>query len=288
MGIRSDLWPCCAGETTTGILRFAVPPRQIDRPDRLKLNLFYNSDAEALQSYDFAVNYQAKPRPHFSYSWLLVESGEADGQLDVDEEAELQITVMNDGDGDAIESVLYLFKDNDQHVQLGEGRVRIPAIPAGEQKVVYSISVRSVVKSGQRSIKFRGEEIVLQLRLEERFEQGIDNRFRASLFHTLTIPLSKPVVGAVLQQPKVSILSHEQVSADSLQLTVQVEDDNAQYIAIFRGDDKVLLRSADQLDDNGQLHCQVSLVDGLNDLKFIVHDSDDITDVASYIIGVTT
>ena len=97
------------GQPASGVLRFAVPPRQIDRPDRLSLDIYYNSDSEPLTSFDFSVTYEAQPRPHFSYSWLLVESGEADGQLDLDEEAELQVTITNDGTGDANdEHSLYL------------------------------------------------------------------------------------------------------------------------------------------------------------------------------------
>ena len=65
-----------------------------------------------------------------------------------------------------------------------------------------------------------------------------------------------------------------------MQLTLEVVDDNPEYIAIFRGDDKVLLRTADHLNEAGQLDCQIPLISGLNDIRVIVHDADEIIDLA--------
>ena len=109
-------------------------------------------------------------------------------------------------------SILYIFKDNDQHVQLGEGRVRVPAIPAGGQQMVsIPVSVRSVISSGERKIKFRGDQMVLQLRWKSA-SSGVSIIASAPACSTPCLPLGKPVVGAVLQQPKVSVVAHQQVS----------------------------------------------------------------------------
>ena len=277
------------GTTSQATLMFDVPPRMVQRLDKLSLELFYSSDVTPLESYPFDVQYVPRAAPHLSYQWVVLEGAGAgagegnanpDGQIALDEEVTLQLTVMNQGDGDSVESILYLYKDNDQHVQLGEGRIRLDPIPAGGQvQVDVPLQVRSSVTSGKRDIAFEGDHIKLQVRLEERFEQDVDQRFRASLFHSLDIPLNQQVIGGVIQQPKLTVLQQEHVD-NELQLSLQIIDDNIQYLTIFNDEDKVLLLNRDDILASESINAQIPLTEGLNNIRVIAYDQDEVSDVA--------
>jgi carboxyl-terminal processing protease len=268
------------GGQATATLRFSFPPRVYDGEERFTLGLFQKGQPESLMALPVRVQLQAQPRPRLGYSWELVEQGpETDGRLSPDESASVRIHPANHGAGAAPSTTAYVFKDNDHFVQLGEGRFVTDPIPAGGEVVLdVPITIRSSVPVGRQTRQFEGESVKLQLRVDEQFEDRIDGRYRASLFHTVEIPVDRPMAMRPVVQPEVELLDLQRLPGGKAQIRVQVEDDNLSFVSCFVGEDKVALEPASKLVD-GVFQTVIELAAGVNSVRIIATDADDVIEV---------
>ena len=60
-----------------------------------------------------------------------------------------------------------------------------------------------------------------------------------------------------------------------LQIEIQVQDDNIDFVSIFHGRDKIELYTSDMLSD-GNLKAQIPLRKGLNHVQIVARDHDNL------------
>jgi carboxyl-terminal processing protease len=261
-----------------GVLNFSVPPRAFAGEERFVLNLLSDHGGTVHASVPVTLRIQAQPRPHLSYTWVLEEPG-GNGQLDPDEQATIALTVVNDGQGPSSRLDLRVFKDNDPFVQLGDkgGKVE-PLQPGGKATIKVPLSVLKEVKQGDKTEVFSAKAIKLQVRIEERFDEQVDARFRASLFHALSVPVGtrpepKPVV-----QPSLSLIDSRR-EGNQVTLTVQAADDNLRFLTTFLNEDKIDLLPAARLAQDGRYQVTMTLTPGANAIRVVAFDNDEMDEV---------
>lgn len=265
-----------AGGSVSAALRVDVPPRLHAGEERFVLELHRNGGGEILASTAVSVTVEEKPRPHFSYRWELQDP---DGQLAVGESSTVRLTLINDGAGDSVPVNVYVFKDNDPYVQLGEGRWKLEPLKAGASTTLdVPITVLSELMRAGKPVPYAGETVKLQVRVDENFADTVDGRYRGNLFHTLTLPVGKPVAGAHVVQPAIDLLSVETMPGDHARLRVRVKDDNLRYVALFHDEDKVDLALAATLVD-GVYETTVPLKAGVNALRVLASDADEVSEL---------
>jgi hypothetical protein len=268
-----------AGNSSSeGTLRFSVPPRAYAGEERFVLKVLSDHGNTVLTSVPVTLTIQAQPRPHLSYTWELVEPS-GNGQLDPDEQAAVNLTVINDGQGASSRLDLRVFKDNDPFVQLGDKGGKIePLQPGGKATVKVPLSVLKEAKQGDKTEVFSAKVIKLQVRIEERFDDLVDSRFRASLFHALSIPVgTKPEAKPVIQ-PSVALLDSKR-DGNQVTLTVQVADDNLRFITTFLNEDKVDLMPAARLAKDGKYQVTMTLNPGANAIRVVAFDNDEMDEI---------
>ncbi|MBA3698768.1 MAG: PDZ domain-containing protein [Planctomycetes bacterium] len=261
-----------------GVLKFSVPPRAYAGEERFTLNLLSDHGGVVHTSVPVTLTVQAQPRPHLSYTWELVEPG-GNGQLDTDEQAAINLTVINDGQGPSSRLDLRVFKDNDPFVQLGDKGGKIePLQPGGKAAITVPLSVLKEAKQGDKTEIFSAKAIKLQVRIEERFDEQVDARFRASLFHSLSIPVgAKPEAKPVIQ-PSLSLIDSKR-EGNQVTLTVQVADDNLRFLTTFLNEDKVDLLPAARLAKDGKYQVTMTLTPGANAIRIVAFDNDEMDEV---------
>lgn len=264
--------------TGGGVLKFSVPPRAYAGEERFTLNLFSDHGGTVYTSVPVTLTVQAQPRPHLSYTWELTEPG-GNGQLDPDEQAAINLTVINDGQGPSSRLDLRVFKDNDPFVQLGDKGGKIdPLQPGGKATITVPLSVLKEAKQGDKTEVFSAKAIKLQVRIEERFDDQVDSRFRASLFHSLSIPVgTKPEAKPVIQ-PSLSLIDSKR-DGNQVTLTVQVGDDNLRFLTTFLNEDKVDLLPASRLAKDGKYQVSMKLAPGANAIRIVAFDNDEMDEV---------
>lgn len=264
--------------TSEGKLRFAVPPRAFAGEERFTLNLLSEHGGTVHASVPVTLKIQAQPRPHLSYTWQLDEPG-GNGQLDPDEQATVNLTVVNDGQGPSSRLDLRVFKDNDSFVQLGDKGGKIePLPPGGKATIKVPLLVQKEAKQGDKTEIFSAKAIKLQMRIEERFDEQVDARFRASLFHALSIPVgTKPEPKPVIQ-PSLSLIDSKR-DGNQVTLTVQVADDNLRFLTTFLNEDKVDLLPAARLAADGKYQVTLKLKPGANSIRVVAFDNDEMDEV---------
>ena len=260
-----------AGATKTVTLRFALPPRLHAGTERFTVELHQLSSVETLASVDISLQVQAQPRPRFGYRWELIEAAGGNGQVDLDEDVIVRLHISNDGTGAMEAARLYVIKDDDHHVQLGEGRWKLDGLAAGESIVCdVPIRVLSEVRSGQRVHTFNGDHVTLQIRGEERFDDDVDSRYRSSFYHALEIPIGAAWEAGQIRKPSVSLVSQSQ-TGNVLHLEVALADENLKYVSAFRDADKVDLRL---VSEPGTHRFAIQLEPGLNTIRVLGTDAD--------------
>jgi carboxyl-terminal processing protease len=268
-----------ANATVTGTLVFKVPPRLYSGEERFELELFHDGQIGRLASVPVRLAVQAVPRPHFSYSWQLEEHS-GDGQLNPDEAAAVQFTLRNDGTGPSAKIDLRVFKDNDPYVQLGENRIKLEPLPKdGTVTVKVPVKVLKELKRGDKSVPFSGTSIKLQVRAEERFDERVDGRFRASLFHTLVIPVNAPVNPHPVIQPQLTLAGVEREGVNKVKIEVKVVDSNLKFISLFVDDDKIDLQPAARIGADGIYAVHLALKPGVNSVRVLAIDQDDVDEI---------
>lgn len=266
------------GGSTTGTLRFAVPPRLYQGEERFSLELFRDGHREVLARTQVTLSILAKPRPHLGYSWKLIEPS-GDGAINPGEACTLAVTLVNDGAGASAPINLSLYKDNDPWVHIGGGTYRLEALaPGGTTTVEVPLTVQSELSREQRLQAYSGSSIALQLHAEERFAEDVDARYRAILYHKLTLPVGKVALGANIQEPRLDLIGVETLADSQRAITVKVTDDAPEFVALFLGEDKLDLRAADKLPD-GIYRTTVTLKPGLNTVRVVVRDRDEVGEI---------
>jgi carboxyl-terminal processing protease len=267
------------GQATTGILTFKVPPRLYAGEERFQLELYHDGQADRLASIPVRLNVQAQPRPHFSYSWQLEEPS-GDGQLNPDESAAVQLTLHNDGDGPSSKIELRVFKDNDPYVQLDANRQPLAPLPKdGTATVKINVKVLKEVKRGDKLVPFSGDSIKLQVRAEERFDDLVDGRFRATLFHTLVIPVNAQVSPHPVTQPLLTLAGVEKEADNHCKVTVKIADTNLKFVTLFLDEDKVDLVPAAKLPGDGVYVAHLALKPGANSVRVLAIDKDEVSEI---------
>jgi carboxyl-terminal processing protease len=264
--------------STTGRLRFAVPPRAYSGEERFTVRLFSDHGGEERASVPVVLKVTAQPRPHLAYTWAL-EDADGNGRLDPGEQAKVHLTVTNDGQGASSRLDLRVFKDNDPFVQLGDKGGKIgPLAPGATATVSVPLLVQPEARQGDRVEVFNAKAVKLQVRIEERFDDQVDNRFRASLFHQLSIPVGAKAEPRPLIQPSLTLVD-QQRDGNQVMLTVQVVDDNLRFLTTFLNDDKIDLLPAARLGADGRYQVKLTLKPGVNAIRVVALDNDEMDEV---------
>jgi len=262
---------------TTGTLAFDVPPRLYQGEEHFTLELHRDGHPEVLASLPVVLGINAAPRPHLAYSWKLIEPS-GNQAIDPGEDCRLAVTLINDGTGPSAAVSLSLYKDNDPWVQLGGGIFRLEGLAAGATTTVeVPVKVVTELKRDNRPQTYSGSAITLQLHAEERFADDVDARYRANLFHKLNLPVGKPVLGETIREPRLDLVGVEAKPNGERVVTVKIHDDQAEFIALFHGEDKVDLRSTTGLTE-GVYRGTVSLKPGLNSVRVVVRNHNEVVE----------
>ena len=267
-----------ANGATTGTLTFKAPPRLYTGEERFTLEVRSDHHDEMLASVPVSLQIKAQPRPVLDYSWKIEEPG-GNGQLNPDENATLVLTLRNDGDGPSSRIDLRVFKDNDPYVQLGDKGSKIEPLPKGGTFAVrIPLTVLKEVKRGDKTVPFSAEAIKLQVRAEERFDEQ-DGRFRATLFHSLSIPINAPLNPHPVIQPRLSLVSADKQAGGKAVITIKVQDQNLRFLTVFHDEDKIALVPAARMSADGVFTTTVTLKPGANNLRVLAIDEDEVDEV---------
>ena len=302
-----------AGKDVQSNLTFHVPPRLYEGEERFTLDIYADGTPTPISTLPVSVQVLGEPRgkppgavtaveqalrPHFSYSWKIAEPS-GDGKLVPGEAATVTLGLKNDGDAASSKIKLYVYKSDDPYVQLGEVRFVIDPIQPG-QEVTCQVPItvlKEVMREGKPAA-FTGDSVKLQIRAEEAFDEekdgddaGISGIYRASMYSTLTLPVNQPVKGGTVIQPLVSMESFQLLPSHQLDLRVRISDgeDALRFVALFQDEDKVDLQPGPKLAhpaDKGQdgrtysiYHAVVTLKPGLNNLRIVAANKDEVTDI---------
>ena len=303
-----------AGKDVQSSMTFHVPPRLYEGEERFTLDIYSDSNAAPIATLPVAISVLGEPRgrppgapataveqalrPHFSYSWKIAEPS-GDGKLVPGEAATVTLSLKNDGDAASNKIKLYVYKSDDPYVQLGEVRFVIDPIQPG-QEVICKVPV-TVLKEVMREGKpeaFTGDSVKLQIRAEESFDDekdgddaGISGIYRASMYSTLTLPVNQPIKGGTVIQPLITMESSQLLPNHQLDLRVRISDgeDALRFVALFQDEDKVDLQPGSKLAhpaDKGAdgrtdsiYHAVVTLKPGLNNLRVVAANKDEVTDI---------
>lgn len=290
--LRSPLWEdemlvgeIAPGATVTRSIDFAVPPRLYKGEERFTLEMMADGRREPLATVPVILQVQDQPRPHFSYAWNLMDNA----VLRPNGSADLRIVVRNEGEGPSGPVRMKVFKSDDLFLQLGdnvsvEERKRTPVLlPGGEFERIVQVSIRELVNGNA----FSAKQVKLQLRVQEDFSAGqdpdgdepeIDNRLRAGLFATITIPVGEASSGQV-HQPRLTLVSSETEADGRVAITVELRDDNPRCITTFIDEEKIDLRqvlAADIQDGVFTYRKKIILKPGPNLIRIVAQDQDDV------------
>lgn len=256
-----------AGGETVGRLDFAVPPRLHAGQERFVFELRQDGSPEPLQRLPVDVTIATAPRPHLALEWGLADAE----QLLPGTTTTVNLTIRNVGTGASAPIGVFVYKDNDPMVTLGEGVFRREGLPPGGSDTV---AVEVTLKPGAVG------EANLQILAEERFEDDVDARFRSVLAHKLSIPIAQPVAGGTVSLPLIALKDVAVAADGSATVTVQIEGSDLLFLSAFHDRDKVDLRPATAL-EAGTYRFDIDLKPGLNALRVTASRAGDIVEVLS-------
>jgi carboxyl-terminal processing protease len=266
-----------AGQTATGTLDFAVPPRAFTGDERFTLDLFQDGRKDPVASLPVRLAVRGQTRPHLGVAWKIEEpDASRDNKLDLDEAAKLVLTIENTGDAPTAELDVRVFKDNERFVELTKTRDKLPVLAAHEKRVVeVPIVVHRDITIGGKAVPFSGDGVKLQMVAAEHFDDEVDGRFRAVLSHAITIPVGTPLIAKRVVPPSLSLVGDpERSGGNRVTLRVKVEDEALRFVGCFLGDDKIDLRPASALHD-GIYTATATLKPGLNTVTVFAVDQED-------------
>ncbi|MHC5068522.1 MAG: S41 family peptidase, partial [Planctomycetota bacterium] len=117
-----------AGAEVRGTMAVELSPRAIDGEERFVVELYQDGSDEVLAQIPVSVRVAGRPLPSLSYSWAI-DGG--DQTLTLDQPDSLTLTITNNGQGDSLPLVAYLFKDDDHFVDIEAGRFVLDPIASG-------------------------------------------------------------------------------------------------------------------------------------------------------------
>ena len=267
-----------AGGETVGTFAFEVPPRSYAGEERFTLELYRDGHRDVLATVAVTVAVREKPRPHFSYAWKLIEPS-GDGSMAPGEACQLEVTLRNSGEGDSLPVNLSVYKDNDPWVSLGGGSFKLDPVAAGKS-VTVSVPVTVLTeasRAGQKE-RFANTSVALQLNAEERFPEEVDARFRANLYHKLTLPVNTPFQAQEIIQPRLELTGITARPDGSREVAVRLVDDNAAWIATFQDENKIDLQACADLKD-GVYRVTFVPKPGLNLVRVLTTDRDEVSEL---------
>jgi carboxyl-terminal processing protease len=267
-----------AQKTCTGIMTFHVPPRLYAGEERFQLELFHDGDPAPLTSIPVRLGITPQPRPHFSYSWELTTT-HGDGTLAIDEQEALKLTLRNDGEGRTAKVDLRVYKDNDPYVQLGDNHIKLDPLDQG-QSASFTVPVKllKAIKRADTQVPFTGSAIKLQVRAEELFDEPIDGRFRATLFHTLVIPVNTAVDAHAIVPPRLAITGIEPAGENQVKIAITVAGEHLRFLSLFQEDEKVDLQPASKLGPGGLYTAVIALKPGVNAVRLLATNQDEMSE----------
>ena len=260
-----------AGESRTVSLSIPVPIRALGGGEQFTLELVRDGEARPAATAAVALSIRPKPRPHLSYR-LTVEEPGGDGSFDPGETATAVLVLRNDGEAESLPISLQVLKDNNPFLQLGgEVIAKLDPIPAGGQ-AERRIPLTLVRTHKERT--YDNAPVRLVLRAEEVVPEGQDPRNRSTLAHTATIPVAEPLNPVAVHPPRILL---DGVDADGT-LRLRIVDENLRYVALFQDEDKVDLRAAAALPEEGGARLyrpRIALHPGLNTIRVVAADADE-------------
>jgi len=264
---------------TMGTLAFDVPPRSYAGEERFALEIYRDGQRDVLATVPVTVAVRENPRPHFSYVWKLIEPS-GDGMMAPGEACQLEVTLRNGGEGDSLPVNLSVYKDNDPWVTLGGGSFKLDPVAAGKSvSVSVPVTVLPEVTRAGRKERFTNASVALQINAEERFPEEVDARFRANLYHKLTLPVNKPVEKAhEIIQPRLALTGITARPDGSRELAVKLVDDNGAWIATFQDENKIDLQACGDLKD-GVYRVTFVPKPGLNLVRVLTTDCDEVSEL---------
>ncbi|MFW5828851.1 MAG: S41 family peptidase, partial [Planctomycetota bacterium] len=263
------------GGERIGDLILDVPPRVYSGEEIFTVVLRQSGSPVDLGRLQVRMPITGAPRPKLDYSWEL----EADDRIAYDQQARLRMTIRNNGEGASAPLVLFVRKEDDPFLQLGAARWQLPALqPGAEESITVPLTVLSRLTIGDETRTNEAEQVSMSVHIEERFEDGTSHYLAERLNHQLELPIAKPVQGDLVRQPQV-VIEQQSVDADGLlHLGYRVLDDNPAYIAIFVGEDKVVMRqAAHEPQRDGSYMDLLPMEAGMNDVRIVVEDADHVT-----------
>jgi carboxyl-terminal processing protease len=265
--------------TVNGVLNFKVPPRLYAGEERFEVQLFVDHGQRVITSVPVLLQVAAQPRPHLGYQWKVTDENN-DGILQAGENATVNLTVMNDGQGASEKLTVRVFKDNDPFVQLDGKGGSLSALAAGaEESVNVPLRILPETQEGGKLKKFSAAQVKLQVRIDERFDENVDARFRATLFHELTIPVGVALNPKPIIQPKVQLIDTVKGEQNKVTLTLKVDDDNLRFVTTFLNEDKIDLLAADKLPADKLYRVSMTLKPGANAIRVAALDYDRLDEV---------
>lgn len=277
-----------AGATASVEMPFAVPPRAYSGEERFAIELFHDGRKEPVASLPVVLAVKGGPRPHLGFEWTIEEADASrDNKLDADEkDANLVVTLANDGAAPTGDLEVGIFKDNDQYLELGQSREKLQVLVPGRTQVVkVPILVRKQITAGGKTTTFAGEAVKVQLLVQERLGKDVDSRYRAGLAHTITIPVGAPLVPRRVQVPQLELEGVDKLGGNRATVRVRVTDNNLRYVGCFIDEDKVDLRAVKELGlkpiegrpglEGGVYTVTLSLKGGVNNVHIFAVDQDE-------------
>ena len=175
---------------------------------------------------------------------------------------------------------LRIFKDDDPAVQLGENRIKLgPLSKDAAVSVAIPIHVHPAIIHAGDPAPADVRSVKVQIRAEERFDEGIDGRYRATLVSALTIPVHSTLHPQPITPPTVTLLRIQPEGGERVDISVKVADDRLRAITLFLDDDKRELVPASRLGADGVYTAHVTLKPGVNTVRIMAIDQDDEVDV---------
>lgn len=277
-----------AGATTTVALPFSVPPRVYTGEERFTIELFQEGRKEVVASLPVVLGVKGRPRPHLGFEWAIEEADATrDNKLDAEEkDANLVVTLNNDGAAPSGDLEVGIFKDNDQFLELGQSREKLAPLPPGKTQVIkVPILVRKQTAAGGRTATFTGDAVKVQLLVQERLGKDVDSRYRVGLAHTITIPVGAPLVPRRVQVPQLELEGIDKLGGNRATVRVRVTDNNLRYVGCFIDEDKVDLKSVKDLGfkpvegrsgtESGIYSVTLTLKGGVNSVHIFAVDQDE-------------
>lgn len=267
-----------AGGETLGTLRLDVPPRAYAGEEHFTVELYRDGHREPLARLPVAVAVRGKPRPHFAYAWSLKEPS-GDAAIQPGEACALEVTLSNIGEGSSAPVSLSVYKDNDPWVKLGGGSFKLdPLAPGASTTVSVPLTVLAELSRQGRKEAFANASVALQFTAEERFDEETDARYRAQIYHKLTLPVNRPAEGRRIEQPRLALQEVKPGPDGARLVTVRVADDAGAWIAAFLDEAKVDLRSAKALGD-GLYQVAIPPRAGVSTVRIVATDQDEVSEM---------